>query len=546
MAAQATALVDQFGKPMAYHVRGGTGRGGGFEITRSQRLVQNWDVGLSDAKDQATAWELEQLIAYNRDLDVNDPLTKGVNDRTHDNVWGTGLTWRPRPNWKALGRTQEWAAEWARDVEQQWLDYSTNPDSFDAARMDNFASMGSMVARRILVDGGSLLLPLWLTGRETYTNFSLIDVERLSQPNGQTETSRFHDGVEKNRFGGPVRYHISKFHPNDSSPDAAVTEWTAVPARRLTNAAPKFWRRRLIHAFERTRPGQVRGLPWNASLIPVTRLLNQFTLDEVTSAAKNAMIPATLESAGTAEQLTEAFGGSAQYLEERGSWSVDFQSGGIPVLFPGDKLNPYHNVRPSNAFRDFIEMMARFLGAGSSMPLEHVLMDWTNSTYSGARAGLLEAWRSWMCRRQTLVREYCMPVNLLWFEERVARGFIEAPNFYANWQHYTRGDWVGQGRGWIDEEKEAAAAKERINLGISNLEIEATQQGRDMVEILAAKQREFEQRKEFGLVPRDMDYMTWDLMTNRGITPPRQATNAAASANPPGGRPNESGRQRPA
>jgi lambda family phage portal protein len=133
------------------------------------------------------------------------------------------------------------------------------------------------------------------------------------------------------------------------------------------------------------------------------------------------------------------------------------------------------------------------------MPYELLMKDFSKTNYSSARAALLEAWRYFNARREWFATYWANPVYELWLEEAVARGEVEAPDFYENQAAYSACKWIGSGRGWVDPMKEAQASGERIRNNVSTLEREAAEQGLDWEEVLEQRAREEEFAKSLGL-----------------------------------------------
>jgi capsid protein len=93
--------------------------------------------------------------------------------------------------------------------------------------------------------------------------------------------------------------------------------------------------------------------------------------------------------------------------------------------------------------------------AGVDLPRELLLKDFSNTNYSSARAALLEAWRGFVTSRDWLAGAWLQECYLLWLEEAVRLGEVEAPRFYENWFAYSRATWLGSGMIHIDPLKEA-------------------------------------------------------------------------------------------
>jgi len=97
------------------------------------------------------------------------------------------------------------------------------------------------------------------------------------------------------------------------------------------------------------------------------------------------------------------------------------------------------------------------------------------SSFSAARAALLEAWRVFRKRRAVIASQFCQPVYeaVLW--EAVAKGLVHAPGFLRDPMiraSYCRAEWIGDAQGAIDESKAATAAEKRISIGISSIQKE--------------------------------------------------------------------------
>lgn len=113
----------------------------------------------------------------------------------------------------------------------------------------------------------------------------------------------------------------------------------------------------------------------------------------------------------------------------------------------------------------------RFVGIGLNIPYE-VLAKHFQSSYSAARAALMDAWRTFSARRVWLAAKFCQPVYEEWLADEVASGQLAAPGFFANAEvraAWCGSRWSGDGPGALDPLKEAKAMGERIDRGITTL-----------------------------------------------------------------------------
>ena len=452
--------------------------------------------------------ELGTLVSRSRDLVRNHGVASGAIQTLTDNIVGTGLRLAARPDYIALGKTKEWADDWARHVEAHFRTWAEST-SCDAANSLTFSGLMIQVFRSALLNGEALALPLWLPDKHDTSGFAttlqLIEPDRLSNPNGEQDSDRLRSGIEINQYGAPVAYWIKRTHPGDVFTTARDNEWQRIPA------TTKFGRQRVLHLHDKERTGQTRGKPLLSSVLPLFKTLDRYERSELQAAVVNAMIAAFVESPLDNEGISDLFGGDLnEYMKARGQWRLNLKSGAIIPVFPGDKVSSFTPSRPNSGYGQFVENVLRHIGAGLNLPFELLMKDFSKTNYSSARASLMEAGRFFAGRRQWLSTYWARPVYALWLEEAVNKGIIEAPTFYQQKQAWTRSKWIGAGRGWIDPVKEATASQIRMEIGLSTLEEECAAQGSDWEEVLEQRAREQAKQHELGLVANDNATMSPD------------------------------------
>src|SRR5688500_3743719 len=125
------AILDQYGQPI--QAQQDTAH---FAASRVAREMRAWLPPMESA-DSELIGERETIAARSYDLERNNGIVAGA-IRTHiDNILGTGLRLAAKPDYRALGRTKEWADEWARATEAKWRSFASVLE-FDAARRLNF------------------------------------------------------------------------------------------------------------------------------------------------------------------------------------------------------------------------------------------------------------------------------------------------------------------------------------------------------------------------------------------------------------------------
>lgn len=447
--------------------------------------------------------EQQQIVIRARDLVRNHGVAEGALQTITDNVIGVGLRLSSTPDYKLLGKDKEWAEEWSTRVESLWRTWAESTEC-DAGNSLDFHGLTEQAFRSGWMNGEALALPLWLQrpGLNYATCLQMVEPDRLSNPNNKMDGPLLRAGIEIDQYGAPQAYHIRKAHPGDRlyATAADMNVWERIPA--VTN----WGRRRVIHVHDKGRVGQSRGKPALTSVMRQFKVLGDFTNAELKAAVVNAKIAVLTESALAQDDVVSLLSSDpaaqANYesaLADRGLSTISMEDGQIIPLALGEKLAGFTPGRPSSQFDPFVTSIFRHIATGLNIPYELLMKDFSRTTYSSARAALIEAWRFFRGRRQWISTYWARPIFELWLEEAVNLGIVEAPDFYQNKSAYCRCRWVGPGRGWIDPLKEADAAVTRMTNNLSTLEAECAEQGLDWEEVLEQRATESQRYKELGL-----------------------------------------------
>ena len=449
--------------------------------------------------------ERDPLVARIQDITRNNGFAAGAMQTQVDSVIGTNWRLSARPNWRALGIEFKASLEWATLVEAKWRSYADDIGCWiDVGRRQRFGGQLRTQFMAWFLTGEHLAVSRWLPdrvgpGRARYaTTFQLIDPDRLSSPYGEVESPVLRQGLHIHPYTGePLGYHIRDAHPNDWPNALQSWTWTYVPRETA-------WGRPMVlHGFEVDRDGQVRGKPKMASIVEALRLQDVYERAEAAGTILNAMYAATLETDfGTMDPdlARETFGADPE-TQKTAFPQVDMTLRGVrvPHLPPGTKLKFNAPTRPAAAqFSQFEATVLRRVAAGLGMSYEQVSRDYSQTNYSSARASLLEAWKFMQGRSEFMATSFADHAYALWLEEAINNGDVElpagAPDFYEARADWVACRWIGPGRGWIDPNKEAQASQMKIDAGLSTLEDEAAEQGKDWQELL--EQRAYEQAEK--------------------------------------------------
>jgi lambda family phage portal protein len=534
-------LVDSSGKPFGDVPAGGRARADTGSIVPGHTRVSNSSLFPYDAASYQTQemgdwypWirspdseinvSRDIMVSRSRDLARNDGWASGGITRILDNTVGAHMRLSSNPDWQYLRRFSKkfdavWADEYRKAVEALWRTYSEDLGHYnDVSRQLTMSQQLRLALRHKLIDGDSLFIAHWKPDRigrgaaQYATAFLLVDPDRLSNPYQMLDTKHLRGGVEIDDDGVPVAYHIRRAHQNDWYNAVESMEW-----ERVEREDDDGWRR-VIHDYERDRAGQNRGIGVFTPVLAHAKMLARYYGVElqaatvatifgtyVTSPYDPAMVEAAMDTKDADEQEL------GFYQELRSDWAKDrpamLNGVRVPTLAPGEEIKQVNAAHPHVGFEDFAHEMLRSIASALGVSAEQITQDWSKTNYSSARAALLESWKTLTRRNTEFKVGTATPVYSSWHQEAMERGDLDdvlprgAPDFIEAATAYSRCDWLGVARGWVDPTKEAAGSVMRMDGGLSTLKKECAEQGLDWEEVIAQRAIEVAAFKRAGLTP---------------------------------------------
>ncbi|QQE87316.1 phage portal protein [Azotobacter chroococcum] len=482
------------------------GGGGGVETrwrgaSRVLRSMASWVPGLGSPRRDLNTPERATLVARSRDAMRNHLIARAAIVRNRTSVVGTGLICRPQVDWEALGIDEEEGERLNAQLEREWTLWAENPLECDAEATLNHYQLQALALVSALVGGDAFATTpdIERPGTLYSTRIQLIETDRVSNPHGMPDSTNLVNGVEFDAHGAPVAFHICTGYPGEPVAGQPL-EWQRIPVFGAETG-----RRRVLQIWcDKDRPGQKRGAPYLAPVLEPLQKLERYSSAELMAAIISAMFTVFLKKGEAFEQgnlplsaLGDGMGGH-DALDQP---PVELGEGAVVDLAPGEEPVIANPARPNAQFDPFFTSIVKEIGAALELPMEELML-YYSSSYSAARAGMLQAWRAYQMRRWWLVCDFCQPSYELLIDEAVARGRIRAPGYSdpARRRAYTRAIWIGPARGAIDELKEANAAGKRIEIGVSNETIEAAAMtGETWQQIYRQRKRELDQRRRDGL-----------------------------------------------
>lgn len=496
--------------------------------SRARRQTSEWGVTRGNSADADTLFDLPVLRDRSRDLRRNEPLAAGAISGIVTSVVGTGLAYRSRIDREALGMTEEQATAFKKKQELEfnlWFEST----ACDATRTTNGYGLQSLVLLSWLEAGDVFTFtPMRaIPGCPYQTCLQIIEADQVSNPNGAIDTPKLAGGIEMDDFRAPVRVHLQRSHPGELNKRETV--WDAYSV-----FGQKTGRRQVIHTYERLRPGQTRGVPYLAPVIETLKMLGRYTEAELMAAVISSMFTVFVESERGGLDAADPSGIADETGARASDKDVKLGSGAIIDLNPGEKISFANPQRPNAAFDGFVTSLCRFIGLALELPYE-VLIKHFSSSYSASRGALLEAWKFYRKRRALLADGWCNHVLEVWMDEAVSSGRIAAPGYFDDpimRRAYLGAEWIGDGMISVDPVKDITAAQGRVELGISNIDKEASLwDGGNFEDNHAQLVREHNARQAAGLGQQPAQAAP----VSRGSTAPADtADNADNKTNPDG------------
>lgn len=494
---RATTLVDQFGKP----IKKSTPKAlyDSLKPSPGQRPVKLSSGSHED--DHLSSTDRRKMIAIARDSELNFELAKGLVQRVVDFVVGDGKKLQFNTKDKQLSQKEKTnlkkAEFWYNNefAEKDVFDGRSRHDMFDAQRT---------TFRRWFVDCDLIVYcdPV----RNKYFHF---EADQLVSPHNWNQAVKRAgwecvDGVVVDPYGTARRYIV---HPKG--------ERMASVGKCLVFNSDS-----VIHVADFPRFRQVRGASQLLTSLKLMTKLTKYLDDELTSAdvaAKWAMYikrrhgleQADVNSGNDVDlEDLELAGGSSTPVPVEDLPKPEYDrlekitAGSIEYLEPGDEIGEIGgSKRPNAAFKDYVRAMIRIFGAGNSLPLEMIMLDFSDSNFSSNKAAMLLAWTYIIVLQTWFDKIYCRPLakrSLSWGMEN---GLFTLPD---KWQYYI--GFTAPGLPEIDRGKAETAKGKALENETTTLKREVASQGgaedwRDM-----QQQRHEERMNRLDLIKKEKEY----------------------------------------
>lgn len=423
---------------------------------------------------------LDTMRQRSRDAYMNSPIATAAIRSCRTNCVGEGLSLSPKVDYKTLGMTKEQAEKLEDDIEKEWKLWSESVHC-DVKGIHTFMELQQIAFLSWLMNGDCFALPVYIDNHNPMIPYllrvKLVEGDLVSSPGEYgdyvdlykrcRETgNRIVNGVEIDKNGTVVAYHFcSGYHS-----EATNKKWTRVQAFGDKTGNPN-----VLHIFDAERCGQYRGVPFLAPVLETIKQLTRYQEAEIMAAVINGLFAVFIKTDDGNASIDFAGVEDDEETDEDDERKYELGNGLVNYLKPGESIDIADAKRPNTNFDPFISAFCKYVGAALEIPVEVLLMQFTNS-YSASRGALLQAWKGFRMRRSWFAKDFCQPVYELFLSEAISTGRIHAPGYFLDpiiRKAYCGAVWNGPAAGQLDPVKEAEGAELRIKNGLSTREREA-------------------------------------------------------------------------
>jgi lambda family phage portal protein len=402
--------------------------------------------------------ELQAMRDRARELERNNPIADGMLTRAVENVVGEGFdlqatTSNSRWNKIAQGLWDEWT-ETADYNGLSWLEHC------------------SLAYRSRLRDGDVLTVKL------DNGQVQGIEGDLIWSPADSKGAAAVVDGILTDKGGRALVYYITPYGLGGRQEPVPYQANDCI----FFNRVKRFGQLRGEPCFAQTFTLFDQIDKWIEATIVQARMAACVGLAVVknNAAAFNGNLPIYPPAPGTPTGVPPAR-------------KIDFEPGMLPVFENGESLTQLNPNQPNQSFPDNLVSMMRLCGLTLGLPLELVLLDFSRTNFSSARASMLQAYRTFKKEQEIMIQRYLSPIYRWKIQTWIAQGKL--PNRPDAYRHR----FIGQGWSYLNPMQEAQANQILIDQGTLTIGQILQAQGHDFDTWLTQRKAELEKMAAAGV-----------------------------------------------
>ena len=448
----------------------------------TSRLTEGWLAPVTTA-DSELSNAAQTLRARARELERNNEYVRRWLRILENNVVGhRGIAFQS----KIKDPTGTYDVLANRAVEEAWYRWGMAENVSPSGTL-SWVEIQLMILRRVAVDGAVLVRKIKSADSVFGFQIQIIEIDRLDSGNTKLmpDGSEIRFGIERNKFGKPVAYHVTDRHPGDVFLSATSQRVERIPASEI------------IHLYRPERPGQTIGAPWCSAVMVALENLAKYAEAELYAARI-----ASCQMGFFTSQTPDGWSGDG--VDSAGNPTIDAEPGAFHKLAPGEGFTSFNPTHPTTAFADFIKGQLRKIASGLGVSYVALANDFESVNYSSARSSLLEEREEFKTLQEWFIHHLILPIWNEWLPAALLTGQIK--NSAGNALPFTKlakfnaPEFRGKRWDWVDPEKDINAAEKAMRLGLQSRREIVAARGGDLEDVLEEQEADLELAKARGVV----------------------------------------------
>lgn len=372
----------------------------------------------------------KRLIGQSRDFMRDNAIYKGMIERMVNYIVGNGFQLQLR------GASDSTISK----VEGLWKDWFRKPE---IRNLLSGTMVSRMILRELIVAGDVAILK---------TDKGLIQIFESEQIDG--DKPWYPNGIKKDSFGRPVGFQLNPWK-NYSIDKKNGRKIDAQDVLFITNPE---------------RPSQIRGIPACQSSFAMLHRINDVCDSEAIAwQLLSRLAISIIRQQGPEQTYTESREDPNKTASElEGDLATRLTELDYALIFHGNQGEEVKGIErniPGMNFTESLRMFLRLLGLPIGLPLELILLDWTQSNYSQSRAVLEQAYENFLFWQQQLEDFFYRPL----FEWKLSQWQSQQDNgkSLVGQRNKIVVELIKPTFPWIDQLKEAQACATKVERGFT-------------------------------------------------------------------------------
>ncbi|AUU91543.1 phage portal protein [Enterobacteriaceae bacterium ENNIH3] len=405
------------------------------------RILGTYGTGVQNVNINAVLRQsLTALRDASRSLTLQNPYARRYVQMSSNAVAGAdGITVRPAPimgeqtNQELADRLEKMFYEWASDASRFSLDGTLSFDIFQA------------LAERTRATDGDFFIRIH-PGREL--QISVIDAARIPGTKNEllNNGSYISNGIERDRNGKVLAYHVADINPLNYTVNASSTE--RVPADEI------------LHYFVPEYAGQERGFPDCISVFKTLEDFNSYNEAAVIQKkiASSAMGFVT-NSDTTQDELLDTESEPREHIEY-------FEPGTIKELQPGQNIQTLNPTAGTDKITEFSDAVLTTISTGLGVPKSMLTGDTQNASFSAAKMADRISREGFKTRSNLLISKVLRPI----YREFIKRLMVTELNnlSFVDFENIANCTFITVKPVSLDPVKDAQYEQILLNMGVKS------------------------------------------------------------------------------